>query len=354
VEKAAKDAGLLWAVARQPGISPLGNPDAVGIVENLPRSNQQNGGERCHSISITPPIRDLHSIIEIRLPSTGTQVWFGVARAGFGIELDFPSPWKLFVEHLAEIADAALVRLTAAMELENLRTEAAQYQGLATVAVTTGTLIHQIVNMAKDLTGPASELLEAYQVGELKCDEDDGKLINAMSESAQRLLELTSNITNVTKLDERRPCSLFDAAHQSTKLFEHSLAQHCIRLENNIARDIIIDIPFHVAALAIANLISNAKDAIGKSGKGSVIVIDAENSMDMVHCYVTDDGPGIADDIRDQIFDVGVTTKPNSGGWGLYLVARSLWENRGSIGLAETSPCGTKFTIRFPKERREG
>lgn len=353
VEKAAKDAGLLWAVTKQLGISPLlGSPIGISVIDGLRQSSQQNGDAPYRYWPIDPPIEQLHGVIEIRLPDTGAQVWFGVARAGFGIELDFPSPWRVFIEHFAEIADAALVRLTAAVEMENLLTEAAKYQGLATVAVTTGTIIHQVVNLIKDLTGPTDMLLEAYNNDDLKCDSYTGRLIEVMSESAHRLLELTSNITNVTKLNESRPCSLHDATLESTKLYDTSINRYGIKLINKVSSDIAIDIFFYVAALAIANLISNAKDAIAKSGKGSQIVIEAEDVGDMVRCCITDDGPGIPDEIKDRVFDIGVTTKPDSGGWGLYLVARSLKENRGCIELSETGPSGTKFTICFPKERK--
>lgn len=353
VEKAAKDAGLLWAVAKQSGASPLlGSPIGISVIEGQRQSNQQSDDALYHYWPIDPSIEQLHGVIEIRLPDTGAQVWFGVARAGFRIELDFPSPWRLFIEHFAEIADAALVRLMAAIEMENLLMEAVKYQGLATVAVTTGTIIHQVVNLIKDLTGPTDMLLEAYNNDDLKCDSDNGRLIEVLSESAHSLLDLTGNITNVTKLNESRPCSLHEAVLGATKLFELSVSQYGIKLINNVSPEIAIDIYFYIAALAIDNLISNAKDAIAKSGKGSRIVIDAEDAEDMVRCYVTDDGPGIPDEIKDHIFEIGVTTKPDSGGWGLYLVARSLRENRGGIELSDTGPSGTKFTICFPKERK--
>lgn len=355
VEDAAKSVGLLWAVAEQAGDDSLaGNPEAVKVIEEEIIRKSRNiellgEGTQLHYTPFDSCRMAAHGVVEVRLPETGKRIWFGVERAGFGEELEFQSPWKVFLEHFAEIADSALVRLTAAMDMENLRIQAAQYQGLATVAVTTGTVIHQIVNMAKDQSSGMSTLLDARAKGLLTCDEDFNTIINAMSNSADRLLELTSNITNVTKFDERRPCSLLDAVVQSKKLFEFSLSQREIELENNVPADLMIDVPFHVAALTIANLISNAKDAIGTKGR---IVIEA-NSGDIVHCDVTDNGPGVPPEIKERIFDLGVTNKRNSGGWGLYLVARSLTENGGSIKVSSSGPEGTKFTIRFPKERRE-
>jgi sensor histidine kinase regulating citrate/malate metabolism len=115
-----------------------------------------------------------------------------------------------------------------------------------------------------------------------------------------------------------------------------------------------IDVPFNVALLAIANLISNAKDAIGK--RGGNIWIEAEDAGDMIHCYVMNDGPTVDPDIKGRIFrQIGATTKQdqNIHGWGLYLVYRSLIENRGYIELTSSNPGETKFTIRFPHVRQE-
>jgi signal transduction histidine kinase len=356
VEEAARSVGLLWAVAEQAGDHKLvGSLEAVEVIEEgkirvSPYEELLREGTQLRYVPLGSCGDGAHGVVEVRLRETGKRIWFGVERAGFGEELEFPSPWKVFLEHFAEVADSALIRLTATMDMENLRIQAAQYQGLATVAVTTGTVIHQIVNMAKDQSSGMSTLLDARSKGLLTCDEDYNTIIDAMSSSADRLLELTSNITNVTKLDERRPCSLLDAVIHSKKLFEFSLSQREIELETNVPSDLMVDVPFHVAALAIANLISNAKDAIGARGR---IVIEAEDSGEMIHCDVIDNGPGVAIEIKERIFGLGVTTKRTSGGWGLYLVARSLLENRGSIELSNSGPEGTKFTIRFPKERRE-
>jgi signal transduction histidine kinase len=353
LDKAAGEANLLWAVTKQPGRAPmLGSEIGKAVINSRLPAEHENPQESPRYWLIDPPIEELHGVIEIRLQNTGAQLWLGVARDQFGPELEFPSPWKLFIEHMAEIADAALVRVTAAVEMENVMAEAARYQGLATVAVTTDTIAHHVVNLAIDVTGPTDLLLEAYRTGDLKCDGDYGRLVKLLSESAHGLWELTSNLTNVTKLDKRRPCSLYEAAEKSRDLFELSLTKHGIKLLNKVPREIEVDIFFYVVAHAINNLVSNAKDAIANSAKGGRIVISADDAGELVRCYVLDDGPGIPDDIKNHVFELGVTTKAGSGGWGMYLVSRSLKENRASIQLNDTGDHGTTFTLCFPKERK--
>ncbi|MEK6285354.1 MAG: HAMP domain-containing sensor histidine kinase [Acidobacteriota bacterium] len=349
VQEIAGKAGLRWVVSTQPGTEELlGDEEAIAIVKSLgPGAGDGDAIALIHQYSEGG---NCNQLVRITLPNTKGRVWMGVEREGFGPELTFHSPWSLFLEYFGDIADSALVRITAAIEFQRLQADAAQYQGLATVAVTTGTLIHQLTNMVKGLQGPASTLKDAVALGRIECDEQLSRLIALMSDSTTNLLQLLSPIANVTKLDAHRPCSLADAAQHARKLFEVLLSQRQIALTVTVAPDLVIDVPFHVAGLALANLVHNASDAL--SGAGT-IRIDADDVGDVVLCHVTDDGPGVANHIRDRIFELGETTKPGSGGWGLYLVDRSLRENRAGIELTNPGPGGTRFTIRFPKPRPE-
>jgi len=191
-------------------------------------------------------------------------------------------------------------------------------------------------------------------IGKLKASDDVIDLIKLSYASADKLLEFAQLFMNVNKMDTQKPCSLLKAINESKNLFDFGLKSNQISLNVNIAEDLSIDVPFNVALLAIANLISNARDAIGK--RGGNIWIEAENAGDMIHCYVMNDGPPVGPEIRDRIFHrIGVTTKQdqNVRGWGLYLAYRSLIENRGHIELTSSDPGQTKFTIRFPRVRQE-
>lgn len=66
---------------------------------------------------------------------------------------------------------------------------------------------------------------------------------------------------------------------------------------------------------------------------------------------VTDQGPGIAPQIRDRLFDPFVTTKPGGSGLGLSIVQRAVQAHG---GLVTVSPPGeeTRFTIVLPKSRQ--
>jgi two-component system sporulation sensor kinase A len=355
IEETIKVAGLSWVVAhlRKQDVR-LGD---IETWEAIQRSEMLGAEARSVSegIKITrhPEINkrtNSHHALQLDLSTSGGTLWLGVERLGFGPELDFSSPWRNFLIQLAQIADAAILRITAEEEFQRLQIEAAQFQGLSTVAVTTGTLVHQLSNQTQGQLGSISTLLEALQMGQLTAEEDIVQLMRHMKTSAEQMQSLLLSLTNVTKIDYRRPCHLLDAAIQARTLFATALLQKSIRLEINVKEDIWIDVPFYVACLALANLIGNAKDAMGKGG---TLSIEAEIDHDCVVCRVVDEGEGVPTNVRDRLFQLGTTSKVNGSGWGLYLTRRALLENRSQIELTTSDEKGSTFTLRFPKVMKE-
>ncbi|MFP4283326.1 MAG: ATP-binding protein, partial [Opitutales bacterium] len=67
-------------------------------------------------------------------------------------------------------------------------------------------------------------------------------------------------------------------------------------------------------AWALENVVKNALDAL--AGQGGEIDIRAfGGERDQVVLQIRDTGPGVKPEVRDRIFEPGVTTK--SGGWGV-------------------------------------
>ena len=62
---------------------------------------------------------------------------------------------------------------------------------------------------------------------------------------------------------------------------------------------------------------------------------------------VTDDGPGIPDEIRERLFDPFFTTKAGGSGLGLAVVHRAIEAHRGLVYVDSTAS-GTRFTVLLP------
>ena len=104
-------------------------------------------------------------------------------------------------------------------------------------------------------------------------------------------------------------------------------------------------------AWALENVVKNALDAL--AGRGGQITIEArEAEPGWVIMRIRDSGPGVSPDVRDRIFDAGVTTK--SGGWGVGLaLSRRIVErvHGGRIVLLDGRNGGATFQIRLPAGR---
>jgi two-component system NtrC family sensor kinase len=95
------------------------------------------------------------------------------------------------------------------------------------------------------------------------------------------------------------------------------------------------------------NLISNAIDAIGKDGW---IRVKSIRSGGKILVSVTDNGPGIPEDMHRKVFDPFFTTKSAGKGTGLGLwISYSIMEKMGgSISLDSKVGEGTTFVVQIP------
>jgi len=344
ISNAIQRAQLLWVVAVNQDSEDLPEEQVEFFPELTHVEKETLRNEALSTVSSSEEA-DFRQAIRLNLRRSKHQLWIGVKRNGFGQELTFQSPWRAFLIDLADVADSALKTLQDRQVAEVEKLQTAQYQGVMTIAVTTGTLMHQLVNMIKDQVFATESLEEALDDNEIRLSASGARLLSAMKRSAGQMQELTEAFKSVTKMEERKPCSIKDAAEQAMKLFQVALMQRRIETRILVAPEIQANVPFHVAAFALANLIGNAKEAIRANG---TIRVEAEEVDNSILCHVTNSGPRISGDEQKVLFKFGKTSKQGHNGWGLYFVSKSLQENGCGINLDTASP-ETRFTIRLPK-----
>jgi two-component system NtrC family sensor kinase len=102
----------------------------------------------------------------------------------------------------------------------------------------------------------------------------------------------------------------------------------------------------------LVNLLVNAGQAIPDDKKGTIHVRTRSEDGQVV-VEVEDNGCGMSEKARKQIFDPFYTTKRAKGGTGLGLAIayRIIEEHNGSISVRSELGEGTRFTIRIPAGR---
>ncbi len=98
------------------------------------------------------------------------------------------------------------------------------------------------------------------------------------------------------------------------------------------------------------NLLQNARDAAAAAHPegGGMVAVSAELVRETVVLCVEDNGPGIAPDEVDSVFDPYYTRKEGGTGLGLAITRRIVTEHGGRIDL-ESKPGRTVFTVVLPR-----
>ena len=92
---------------------------------------------------------------------------------------------------------------------------------------------------------------------------------------------------------------------------------------------------------ALANLIRNAAEAAA-----ATVTIAAEHDADLAILTIADDGPGLPDVVRTNLFQPFVTSgKPGGTGLGLAITRDLVRAQGGDVGLLRTTETGTIFRL---------
>jgi signal transduction histidine kinase len=106
--------------------------------------------------------------------------------------------------------------------------------------------------------------------------------------------------------------------------------------------------PDQIAQLLL-NLLNNGADAIKEAGRSEgVINVATRQEDDEALLIVSDNGVGMAPEIRDGLFKSRLTTKEHGHGYGLVTCAGIIESHNATVSIDSTPGEGSTFTIRFP------
>ena len=124
-----------------------------------------------------------------------------------------------------------------------------------------------------------------------------------------------------------------------------------IHLKNELPEDMQVKLCRDAFISALQNLVNNACEA---ADANICIDIHARQGSDgRVVLEITDNGPGIPDDIKSRLFEPFVTSRSNGTGLGLAIVNAVIRAHKGTISVSDATPGGTRFTITLPTFRNK-
>ena len=110
-----------------------------------------------------------------------------------------------------------------------------------------------------------------------------------------------------------------------------------------------LTVPAWELCCIIGNLMDNAMDAVGGMQNGR-IWLNVREDLRSFYFTVRNNGAPVPEELRQSIFEPGVSTKGEGRGMGLSIVRQTLAEFGGTIALEEGGE--TAFTVTVPKESR--
>jgi signal transduction histidine kinase len=99
---------------------------------------------------------------------------------------------------------------------------------------------------------------------------------------------------------------------------------------------------------AISNLLRNALEACSGGVPRIAIHSDVDRAAKVSRITVTDNGPGIPEELRERVFQPFFTMKRNGTGLGLALVQKIIVFHNGRIGITTAPGGGASFHITLP------
>lgn len=124
------------------------------------------------------------------------------------------------------------------------------------------------------------------------------------------------------------------------------LSTHNVTVVGNFPqKPLMVNIDSDLLKQAAINVIQNGAQAMPGGG---TLKVSLEEYRKFAVVRISDQGPGIPEEIREKIFDLYFTTKTGGSGIGLAMTYRILQLHYGSIEVQSNPVRGTEFLLRIP------
>jgi PAS domain S-box-containing protein len=202
--------------------------------------------------------------------------------------------------------------------LKRLEEQQHRNQRLVSMGEMAAGIAHEIRNPLGSLELFASHLVEEVRGGPYE------ELAEQVLKGIRNLSRISGNLLLYARKIEpdRRPTEVRELLEQTLIYARAAVAAKDVKLDAKIT-DCRVDADPDLLRQAVLNLILNAVQAVEEGGNIRLSCkVDASETPPMVKILVADDGPGVAKEDRERIFDPFYTTRASGVGLGLAIVQR--------------------------------
>jgi signal transduction histidine kinase len=258
-----------------------------------------------------------------------------VARQNYAIEVT--------VDSEDEMGRLARTFNTMCASIRQAREDLIRHERISTIGRLSGSIVHDLRNPLAAIYGGAEMLVDAdLPPAHVK------RLAGNIYRASRRIQELLTDLLNISRGKHAAPevCRLREVAAAACEAHAHAAEQQRVTISLEVPPEIELPLERNRIERTFTNLIGNAIEAMPNGG---LIRVSAEMTGDSVIAHVEDDGPGIAPEVRAQLFQPFVSVgKRNGLGLGLALSRQTVIEHGGDMWLESAPGQGARFSFRLP------
>ncbi len=226
--------------------------------------------------------------------------------------------------------------------LSEARQELIRQERLQTIARLSTSLVHDLRNPLAAIYGGAEMLVDSdLNPTQVK------RLAANIYKSSRRIQEMLQDLLQVSReqSDLRESCRLAELVRAAASDCRAEAEARLVRIDIEVPEDLELAAARSRLERVFQNLISNAVEAMPQGGR---ILISAARDTHGILASVSDNGPGVPQEIRGRLFQPFVTAGKRSGmGLGLALSRQTVLDHGGDLWL-DSSANGARFCLRLP------
>ncbi|MBA7534665.1 Signal transduction histidine-protein kinase AtoS [subsurface metagenome] len=186
-------------------------------------------------------------------------------------------------------------------------------------------------------------------------NKDLKELLAESEEGFSRIMSTIQGMKRFSRIDFADSIAEYDLndAIETTLIVARNEFKYVARVEKSLGCLPAVECRADEINQVLLNIIINAAQALKEQHREEqgLISISTHSTGNQVICRISDNGPGIPEEIRHRIFDPFFTTKPVGQGTGLGLsISYEIIVNGhgGELSVDSTTDGGTFFTIKLP------
>ncbi len=279
-------------------------------------------------------------------------------------------------------------------ELQQTQAQLVQQEKMSSLGLLVAGVAHEVnnpinfiygnIHHASEYARELLELVELYQKHYLYPDseisehlenidfdflsEDLPQLLSSMKIGADRIVQIVQSLRNFSRLDESemKPVNVHEGIDSTLLILQSRLKATSdrppIEIVKNYSNLPLVECYAGQLNQVFMNILANAIDALetynlkrnpkaAKANPIAIAITTEYSSPDRIIVRISDNGPGMAENVKKRLFDPFFTTKPVGKGTGLGLSISYkivVEKHKGALRCDSTPGLGTEFSIEIP------